>query len=266
MSKFCVKCGAQLMDDDRFCTKCGAPVDGTVAAPETPNVFSNAVDKMKPLVNGAMDKADELVRKAKNIDVDEIMETAKKDPKKLLIPAIAAVAVVAVAVVLILILGMGGKPYTKALDLMVDVIAKGKMEKIEQMAPAEYWEYMEDWRDIDLDDNIDEISDAWEDMMEEWEDDYGDKIKVSYEIQKEEKLSDRKLKKLANALEENYDIDTEDVMEAYEIKVKLTIKGSDDDDTEKTEMVMVKIGKSWYMVTASSDYSQVSFFSWLLIF
>ena len=256
MSKFCTQCGERLEDDARFCTKCGALSDAA-PAPENPNVFDNAVEKMRPVVNSAMEKAEDLVQKAKNIHFDEVVETAKKDPKKMLVPAIAALAVI--ALVIVLILSLGGQPYTKAVDTMFDAMFRGKVDKIEKMAPPEYWEYAEDHYDLDLEDVIDDMSDALEDTLEDFEDEYGNNLRFSYEVQKEEQLSERKRKKLAEALEDKYDVDADEVKDAYALKLKMTIKGSEDDDTEKVEMTAVKIGKTWYLVTANDSYSSVGF-------
>lgn len=262
MSKVCFNCGEIIEDDSSFCTKCGTRQDATAAAPENkPNAFAEAVDNMKPAVNEALEKgkamAGEIAEKVKSVKVDDLVAKAKAEPVKYLVPALAAVAVVLVVLIVLL----AGKPYTGALNTMMDVVGKGKVEKIEKMAPAEYWDYFEDMYDTDVEDMIDEMSDAWEEAIEDMEDEYGDNIKVKYKVVKEKKLSDRKLSKLADALDDQYDIDGDTVKAAYDLEVEMTIKGSEDDDTNETDLSVVKIGGKWYLISyyTSGDGYRVIF-------
>jgi len=168
---------------------------------------------------------------------------------------IAAAAVVVLIVLLALVFGGGGM--TKPIDTMIDVSFKGKVEKIKDMAPAEYWEYMEDEYDMDIDDVIDEAEEEFDDMIDSLEDEYGDNIRVSYKVEKKKKLSDKKLEGIAEALADAYDLDEGDFTEAYELDLEMTIKGSEDDDSDDNEMTVIKYKGKWYAISwykSGSDY------------
>jgi len=261
MSKVCFNCGEILDDDSKFCTKCGTGMDTEAPAPEKKSdAITEAVDKVKPAVNEALEKgkevAGEIAQKVKAIKVDELLAKAKAEPVKFLIP----VAAVAVVIVLLVVL-LSAKPYTGAVKTMLDVVGKGKVEKLEKMAPAEYWDYFEDKYNMDVDDAIDEMEDAWEDSMDAMEEEYGDNVKLKYKVLKAKKLSDRKISKIADALDDQYDIDGDTVKAAYDLELEMTIKGSEDDDTNEMDVTVVKIGGKWYLISYSSygDSYNVSF-------
>lgn len=239
MSKICSNCGSEMPETSAFCTQCGAS-NATEAAPET----KAAAPAAEILEKGKAAAAD-LANRVKSIDVNEVAKKAKANPKKLIVPAVAAVAVI---VLLIVLLG-GGAAYTKAIDTMIDVVFEGKIDKFKDLAPAAYWEYVEDEYDLDMDDITETLEEGLEYVMENLEDQYGEKIKVSYEVKKEKELSEKKLEKIAEALEDTYDIDAKSVTAVYELKVEMAISGEDDDDEDDAEMTVAKIGGKWYLIS-----------------
>ena len=127
----------------------------------------------------------------------------------------------------------------------VAVTFEGNVDKLEKLAPEEYWIWYEDEYGLDLDDIKEEI----EDNQEELEDEYGKNISVTIDVEKEKQLSDKKVENIANALEDQYDIDAKSVTEVIEIKGVITIKGTEDEEDEDVELTFAKIGKSWYMIS-----------------
>lgn len=240
MSKICSNCGSAMPDNSAFCTQCGTPLAAEAAPKAAPEA------KTADILEKGKAAAVDLANRVKSIDVNEVAQKAKSNPIKLIIPAVAVVAVV---VLLIVLLG-GGASYTKAIDNLIEVFFEGKIEKLESLAPAAYWEYMEDEWDMDLDDLSDELEDALEDMMDMYEDEYGDNIKVTYEVAKEKELSEKKVGKIADALEDTYDIDADSVTAVYDLDVELTISGDEDeDDDDEVEMSAVKIDGKWYLIS-----------------
>lgn len=225
MSKFCEECGSPLEENASFCENCGTAVPQEVAAPAG-NVFTKFVDRLK------------------------------SDKKFAIIVGGIAVALVLV-IVLICVFAGGGSSYSKALDNYFAVMGKGETKKIEALAPPEYWEYLEDEEDQDMDDVIDSFEDYWDEYSDYMEDEYGKNIKISYEILDEKELSEKKLEGIGEALEDTYDIDAKDVTAGYDLELEVTIKGSEDDDSEETEMSVVKINGDWYVISwykSGSDY------------
>ena len=225
MSKFCEECGSPMEDNASFCENCGTAVPQEAAAPAG-NVFTKFVDRLK------------------------------SDKKFAIIVGGVAAALVLV-IVLICVFSGGGSGYTKALDNYIDVMIKGNVKNLENLAPPQYWEYMEDENDMDMDDMMDSLEERLDDLKEYMEDEFGKNIKVTYEIRDEKELSEKKLEGIAEALEDTYDIDAKDVTAAYDLELKMTIKGSEDDDSDKTEMSVVKIDGKWYVFNwhkSGSDY------------
>lgn len=223
MSKFCFNCGNQLGENDQFCQKCGAKQ----------NTAPNAAPAATPAA------------------------PAKKLPFNLTKNSLIGIgAVVALLVVVIIIISsLTASSYKDAIDLMVDVSLNGKIEKLEKLAPKEFWEYYEEESDITVKEMIEEYKDenVYESMMEELEKDYGKNIKVSYKIKEKEKLEKDELDEIKDGLKENYGIAKKSVKTGYEVEVELTIKGKDDKDSQTNTINVVKIGKGWYIVSSSGS-------------
>ena len=212
----------------KFCANCGAQ------QPDEANVCGNCGSAM------ASENA---------VNNTDVVSTLKSKAPIL----VAAVAVLLVVIILIVALSGGG--YKSAVKNMIDVQFKGKANKIEKLAPEEYWQYLEDEADFDMDDHIEDYEESWEDRQDYYEDEFGKNFKVKYKITDKDELSDKKLDELADSLNENYEIKRKDVKKAYKLDVELTIKGSEDeDDGELEDLLVVKIGGDWYICSESGTF------------
>lgn len=242
MSKFCAKCGTELPDEAVVCSNCGAPVGGqatqpeaqpTAGAPVQPNpaaaVFGNVGDTVTDTIN-----------------------KVKSDKKLLGIVAGAVAALLVVIIVLCVALSGGG--YKSAIDNYIDVAIRGKVNKIEKLAPKAYWQYLEDEMDVDIDDIKDEYKDNYDDIMDSLEDEYGKNVKVSYKVTDKDELSDKKLKNIQEGLKDNYDIPKKSVTKGYKVDVDMTIKGKDDEDTDESTLYIVKIKGDWYICSQNGKF------------
>ncbi len=133
----------------------------------------------------------------------------------------------------------------------VDVMLKGNAKKLKSLAPAEFWEYLEDEEDLTLDDCTERFEEGYEMTQEYLKEEFGDDYKISHKVNGKEELSEKKLAKIADGLNENYGISTKKVTKAYEMEVEVSIKGSDDDDEVELTLIVAKIGSKWYPVTES---------------
>lgn len=251
MSKFCSSCGKPLEEEAAFCPNCGnavaaeAPVEPVAPVEAEAPVQAEAPAAKENPVDKVMDKVQGFAQKATVFSKDYIAK-AKTNPKMWIAPGAIAVGVIALIVVLVILLT--GNKYTTALDNYIEVSFKGNANKIELLAPKEYWEYYEEESGKSLDDLKEEFEDNWDDLMDSMEDRYGKNIKVTYEITDEDKLSERKMKKIAEALEDQYDIDPKSVTDGYKVDADLKIKGSEDDDEDEGTFNIIKVGGRWYMI------------------
>ncbi|MBE6718907.1 MAG: zinc ribbon domain-containing protein [Ruminococcaceae bacterium] len=218
--KYCVNCGNAMNDTDIICQNCGAN-----NAPAQPQ---NTTEKKLP--------------------------DLKKIPPKFI--GIAAVAVVAIVALIIIISAFSGGGYNKAIDNLIDVSMYGKIDKIEKLAPKEFWDMVKDEEDLSVKKFIDAIEDAEivEEMIESMEDEFGKNVKVTYKVTEEEELDKDDLKELKEHLKETYDVSKKDVKKAYELELEMKIKGSEDKDEDETDLVVVKIGNNWYPLVDGEFY------------
>jgi len=258
---FCKNCGAENYDGARFCVGCGSELTTAPAQPvyqepvyqepvyqepapvyEAPVQTAPAEGGFDQTLNNVKEGATEAFNKAADFSKN-YMEEAKKDKKKLIIPAVAAVVVIALIIVLISSLGGG---YKSALDNYYKkfLIGKATEKTIKNMYPEEYWEE----NDIDPEDSWESYEEYSEDMVESLEDEYGENLRVSYKITDKDKMDKDDLKDLADELHDSWGVKKKSVKQAYELELDLTIKGSDDEETDEVEIVVVKIGSKWYIV------------------
>ena len=234
MSKFCTNCGAQLEDDVVFCTNCGAKNEEQEAPAEQIEQQEVVTAEEAP---------------AKKNFIEKALEWVKANTLKTMIIAGAAIVVLVLAIIL-----LGGKPYQSAVN-NYQAVLNGKASKVEKMAPKEYWEYMEDeYEDFDMDDIVENFEESYETSLEYWEEEYGDNVRIKIKVVDEKKLKDKKVKDLADTLNEKYGIKKKSVKQAYELELEMTIKGSDDEDESERELYAVKIGSKWYLVSQGGSF------------
>lgn len=181
---------------------------------------------------------------------EEAAAVAAKPPMQKLI----ALAAGALVLVIILCIVLGGGGYKQAFKNVVAVQYKGKVNKIDDLAPKQYWEYMEDEYDFDMDDYKDEYEENWEETEEYLEDEYGKNIRVTLKVEDKKVWKRKKVKKVADALNDQYDIKESSVKKVIEVDGEITIKGSEDDrDEDVDDLTFIKIGSKWYMVNIYED-------------
>ena len=176
--KYCVNCGNAMNDADIICQNCGAN--------NGPAQSQNASAEKLPKI--------------------------KKIPAKFI--GIGAVAIVAIIALIIIVSAFSGAGYTKAIDNFIDVSVYGKLEKLEALAPDEFWEMLKDEEDMTVKKFIEAIEDteAIDGLLEVMEEEYGKKIKVTYKVTDEDELDRDDLKELKEHLKETYGISKKDLL------------------------------------------------------
>ncbi len=214
---FCNNCGSYIEDETKSCPVCNSIPDDNNKKNNLN--ASNAFNSVKTKVAGN---------------------------KKLAL----VIGVIAVVLVIVLVISLfGGKGYEKAVDKYIDVMLKGNVEKVKDLAPEAYWDYLEDTYDVDIDDLVEELEETSEDMLEAFEDEYGERIKISYKVTDADRFDEDDLKDVKDALKDKYDIAKKSVTDAYELEIELKIKGSDDEDEDEMELYAVKVDGKWYVMS-----------------
>lgn len=207
---FCPKCGQQIDDSAVNCPFCGAANSNN----------SNA-----------------------NSPVNDITEKIKKLNVKNI--AMLAAGVVVVILVIVLLSSLFGGGYKKAIDRYYDAVYFGKKAAIENLAPKEVWDWIEDEYDVDKAEVVEYLQEASEDRIEVLEDEYGKNIKFSFKVTDKDTADKDDLKELRDELKE-WDIPKKKVKKALEVEFDYTIKGKEDKDEDDSEVGVVKIGSKWY--------------------
>ncbi len=258
MAKFCSNCGTEMNDSSAFCPNCGTsagPV-ATPAAPVTPEAAApvKPVREKKPRV--APVSAYTADNEKPNDKIQGLIDKIKGNPKCLIVPGAIVAGVLVVALVLSIVFGGG---YTDAIDNYVDLFM-GKSSAIAKSAPDAYWDYLEEEEDITLKELKKDFEENYEDEMGAMEEFLGKNVKFTYEVTDEDELSERKLKKIADALSEDYGMDVE-VSDGYMLELEFVLKGSEEKIEQTVEYGVLKIDGKWYMVNlyeSNGNYS-VSF-------
>lgn len=264
MSKFCTNCGEALSDDAAFCVKCGTRVGEQSAqsaqepseqsAGEQPVQSDPASDssscntcgsaqceqKAPAETNGLAGKINAFVAKLKNKDKKAIGITA-------------GIVVVLILIVVLVICLSGGGP-EKALDNYISVLYNGKVNKLEKLAPAEYWEYLEDESDVSLSDAEEQMEELNKTLIRGLEDEYGNNIKISYKILEKDDVSSKDLDSMKDYIKSNYDIPKKSVTDAVELEVEMTVRGDDDEETDESTFYAVKVNGDWYICSSSGAF------------
>jgi uncharacterized membrane protein YvbJ len=198
---FCTKCGAQNADDAKFCTSCGATVEA-------------ATPVAAPVAAPAPEAAPAEAKEASKIDVkavkSQLGETLKPvtaffkrlwTNKPLCFGIIGGVAVILVVCIVFGILDATG--YKSSLNNFVDMM-NGDTSKVEKVMPKEYWDYMDEEKNKDLDDIIDDFEDNLKDMQKEMKSEYGKNIKYSYTIEEATGLVVKKVNVFVDNIKTDY--------------------------------------------------------------
>jgi hypothetical protein len=146
-------------------------------------------------------------------------------------------------------------PYMSAVVNVFDVNFMGEIseKKVEKLAPQEYWEYLEEERNLELKDVVERYEEVWEDKKEDYAQEYGDVWRVAYEVTSEMETSDSKLEKIADELHDKYDIAQSSVKSGYDMNIEMEIIGSEDDECQEFDFTVVKIDKKWYVLYCYTD-------------
>lgn len=174
----------------------------------------------------------------KKDDVEFGKEPTSDNKKKIAIIGGAIAAVIVVVFALISIIGGG---YKKPIKNYFTGLQKCNSKTYIKAFP----EFMKD----DLEEKY--TNEKLEDMKEDDEDKYGDKVKYSYKIIDKTKLTKDEIKDSKKVLEKLYDDEKIKLTDGYKVCVKVTVKGSDKKTTSYETFVVYKLNGKWCIFSSS---------------
>ena len=116
-------------------------------------------------------------------------------------------------------------------------IEEGNVKKIEGAIVPEMIKKMQDegvWND------------AMDSFFERFKEQFGDDYKITYKIKSEEKLGKEKLQEYNDGYKETLSLKS-NIDEMYDIKIKATIQGNKDKQSDISHMIVGLVGGKWYL-------------------
>lgn len=246
MAKFCGNCGARMDDNARVCGYCGTPLAASGAAPGgTP---------------GGMPGGMYGETSGKTVDTAKNNAESMKKVKKIVISIVAALLAIAIVVTGVTVVtsftGVKGtvrKVMKVYEDYDVDAFAAVCSDVIYEMA-SQYSYYsdsdpIEDIFEETIGGDLDQI---------EYDLGYGT-YKISYEINKISKVSDRKMNALFENLEES-SVNPDIIQDVRLVDITITAKAGRDDTTLDKTLILTKESGKWHLLLVADNYNLSSIF------
>lgn len=212
---FCENCGAKIQEGGTFCAECGAPIRNV--QPETPTTGT--------------------------------VQTKRQLSKRARIIAISAAAIVVVAVLVIVLVSIfGGRGYKSTAEKFVEATFSADGKTMVSLIPDKVLKLACEEADMTKKEFTEYLTENLEDSIAYY-DRYFDKWSYSYDIAEIEDYSSKALKSLKEDYEDEYDID---VKAAKTITVDITIRADGEKDEESLDIVVIKIGNTWYIDVLST--------------
>lgn len=235
---FCKNCGIENVDGVKFCKGCGQ----TLSPPADVGSGSPVFQPVSPNVNSQVAPTSFAPK-----------SSFKLDNKK--------IGIIVSAFVLVVILAFGVSFLTGGAERAAKNYAKalysGNFEKADGYIIVDAVEYYEEEFDWDKEEMADEYEDRKHDFDDDMEDEYGDRYRVSkVKVDDSDKLSNKK----AQAREDSYVDSSGDYLKkkhfdkVVEVDLEITVKGSDDEDTEDVTIYVAKSGGKWYVLRTPTLY------------
>ena len=232
---FCQFCGKEVKEGE----VCGCKIEREVMVEDKQEVPASAITEThsEPAFSEYGSEGGAVIEKPKDT--------------KVIVAFAAAAAVIVIAAIIILIAAAGGgykkpvKDFVKAFNecdgkLLTDTIATEKMIK-----------YLDKEADMDYDDMCDEMEGMIDEILEEWEEDYGDDLRLSVKFEDKDELDKDDIEELEDYYKEQHNIKVK-IEKAYELECVMTLVGEDDDDDEDVNMIVIKVrDEGWKLFIGS---------------
>lgn len=246
---FCSNCGTENEDNMLHCQNCGAPLNSEEAAPVEVAVETPAENTP--------------VAMPKTMKLDEWVTYVKSLPQKVILAGLGGI----LAVLLLLLIFAGGGGYKSAVNSYYKAYEKAKIEKmmnfiIPKDIQKQFFEEIEDVRDMDKEEYLEEEAEELEEELEDVED-FEWEIKQAEKLNKLDKLEDEMEKMKISDLDDFRDMmddtfedfdkfDSEKISDAYAIKLKLKAEVDGDKESETVIDIVYKYKGKWYLLKGTT--------------
>ncbi len=130
--------------------------------------------------------------------------------------------------------------------------ADGKLMS-QVMAPPEYWTYYMQNYGKSENDVIETFASGCHATLKEWQDTYGEDVKVSYQIAGMSEQGPDGIAEWNQNMEEMLGSTGGDISEAVTLEVKMSYTGNVKSGSEVMYPTLGKIGENWYMIEEDSE-------------
>ncbi len=248
--QFCMNCGNQVDPAADACHACGTPIPKMPA----PGGFSASVSNSVPMqfcancgntIGGNLNNCPSCGAPVANVPISGNAAAMNGKKTNLLIPLIIGIVVIAFIIISCII--VFGRSNKGPLDNFVTAVEDCDVDACIALCPEEWIDKMKDqnnWSDREFEYYVE---DELEESIDRIEDNTGDDMSVSYEIRDEEHMDEYDIEKIEEYYKyydySGYEID--DIEDAYEVDVKFTFEGDDDEQIEKRDITIIKVDGEW---------------------
>ena len=229
---YCRKCGAKQLDDAVFCSECGTRLaaegqPANPAAAQNSAPAQNQVPVTQPVMNAVSPEA-----------------AQKKKHRRIGVIAVIVAVVLIAGLVTLGVFLFGGRSYKSTVKQFMKAWEEQDAEAMIELLPEEALDTLveDDWFDS-LEEAVEDLQEQLEAETKYYGEEYGD-WDISWKIIKEKDCSKAKLKKIQKELRT---VGVDDVTEAKIVTIEGTMKYDELEETDERDVVVVKIGRSWYM-------------------
>ncbi len=182
-------------------------------------------------------------------------EAAAEKKKGGAVPFIVAavIALAAVAALIVLLVMSAGGGYKKPVEQFVKSFNECDGELlVEAMCTEKMLRYFDKEDDMEYEDVCDEFEDMIDDVIDDWEYDYGDNVKLSVQFGDKYELDEEEIEEIEDEYrDDGYRVRID---KAYELECNLAIKGEDDKDDEDFDFIVIKVeDEGWKLYVGSLD-------------
>ncbi len=184
--------------------------------------------------------------------VEGVVNSFKSNPKLLLLLLIPIVVVFLIVLIIIATTVLGGGYKKPIKDFTTGYNTNNCEKMMSAMLPSdaikEFKDELKDDDDISWKEAMDTLNEA---LKEDKEDEYGRNAKMTIKVTSKSKVDRDDLRTLRSY----YDSMTDKQLDkAYKVKVRITVKGRDDSDTDRTSLYVVHFkNDGWKISGYSSD-------------
>lgn len=280
---FCIKCGTRLSDEAIFCSNCGQRVerekineaDGvspeiqeTVKETQPPEIQETAKETQTPEIQETPKEAEaydnyeaangefvqehsqetETVYSAETESYNNPVEVAPKKKRKLLYAVVFASVAIVLCITLFFVFGNDQSSPEKTIKKYVNATVEGDEDEIvEIMYPKKVLYGILSEYDMSYDEFEENLEERAEYMEEEFEKQYGRGVRANVRMLKSERLSKEEIIGKEEAICSRFDVDVK-ISDARRLECEMTIRGSENYETDTDTLTVYKIGRKWYLL------------------